>query len=104
MMKKVCLKKIACGAYIRVAEHCKARNNIGLIQLRQDGVWLWVKKQPSGSGATLYSAKDRSSFKPHKGNLDSTPCGGTGYLGGRKFSDLPGVKNYLRKIATVVSC
>lgn len=103
-MNKICLKKIACGAYIRVAEHRKARNNIGLIQTREDGVWLWVKKQPSSSGATLYSAKDRSSFKPHKGNLGSTPCGGTGYLGGRKFSDLAGVKAYLRKMAPVVTC
>ena len=105
-MNKICLKKIACGNYIRVAENCETRNNLGLIiEGKRDGeFWLWVKRIPSASGAILYPAKDRSSFKPHKGNRGSTPCGGTGYLGGRKFTDLAGVKTYLRKTAPVVSC
>lgn len=103
-MKKICLKNIASGGYIRVAEDCKTHRNIGLISGRNGEFWLWVKEDPSASGAILYPAKDRPSFKPYKNSPDSTPRGGTGYLGGRKFSDLAGVKAYLRKIAPVVSC
>lgn len=105
-MKTICLQNIACGTYMRVADDCETRNNLGLIiERKRDGeFWLWVKEEPIASGAILYPAKDRSSFKPHKVNRGSTPCGGTGYLGGRKFSDLAGVKAYLRKTAPVVSC
>jgi len=105
-MKTICLKEIACRLYTRVAEDCESRHNLGLItERKRDGeFWLWVKKVPSASGAKLYSPKDRSSFRPHKSKPDSTPRGGAGYLGGRKFSDLAGVKAYLRKFAPVVNC
>jgi hypothetical protein len=105
-MKRVCLQMIKSGGYTRIAENCKTPNNLGLIiERKRDGdFWLWVKKVPSASGAKLYSHKDCSSFRPHKNNPDSTPRGGTGYLGGRKFSDLAGVKAYLRNFASVVTC
>lgn len=105
-MKKLCLQEIACGTYIRIAENCSTRKNLGLIlELKRDSeFWLWVKKAPSPSGVILYQAKDRSSFKPYRNNPDSTPRGGSGYLGGRKFSDFAGVKTYLKTIAPVVSC
>jgi hypothetical protein len=105
-MKQLCLTQIACGTYIRVAENCKTPNNLGLIiERKRDGeFWLWVKKVPSASGAKLYSATTRTTFKPYKNNHDSTPRGGTSYLGGRKFSDLAGVKAYLRHFASVVTC
>lgn len=105
-MKTICLQNIACDSYIRVAEDCETRNNLGLIiERKRDGeFWLWVKKAPSASGAILYPAKDRSSFKPHDSNPDSTPRGGTGYLGGRKFPSLKSVEAYLGKFGKVVWC
>lgn len=99
---KICLKRNPPRKYIRVAEDCETRRNLGLICKSNGEFWLWVKKEPSESGAVLYSAKDRSAFKPYMNNPDSTPRGGSGYLGGRKFSDFTGVKVYLRKIAPVV--
>jgi hypothetical protein len=105
-MKRLCLQMIKSGGYTRVAENCKTPNNLGLIiERKRDGdFWLWVKKVPSASGAKLYSPEDRSSFKPYKNNPDSTSRGGTGYLGGRKFSSLAGVKAHLRKFASVLTC
>jgi len=104
IMKKICLKGIASGAYIRVAEDCESHRNIGLISERDGECWLWVKENPSVSGAILYSAKDRSSFTPHASNPDSTPRGGTGYLGGRKFTNRNNVEAYLSKHGKVVWC
>jgi len=103
-MKTICLKKIASGGYIRVAEDCKFHRNIGLISERDGEFWLWVKEDPSPSGATLYPAKDRSSFTPHASNPDSTPRGGTAYLGGRKFTSRKNVEAYLSKYGKVVWC
>lgn len=103
-MKTICLKGIASGAYIRVAEDCKSRRNIGLISECDGECWLWVKKEPSASGAVLYPAKNRSSFTPHASNPDSTPRGGTGYLGGRKFMSRKKVEAYLSKYGKVVWC
>jgi len=75
-----------------------------IIERKRDGeFWLWVTKEPGALGAILYSAGDRSSFSPYVNNPDSTPRGGSGYLGGRKFSDLPGVKAYLRTFASAVT-
>lgn len=82
-MKTICLRSIASGVYTRVAEDCKTRRNIGLISKRDGEFWLWVKEEPSASGTVLYSAKDRSAFKPYESSPDSTPRGGSGYLGGR---------------------
>lgn len=87
-----------------MAEDCKTHRNIGLISERNGELWLWVKEDPSASGAMLYAAKDRPSFKPYKNNRGSTPRGGTGYLGGRKFSDLAGVRTYLKTIAPIEAC
>ena len=103
-MKSIRLKNIGSGAYIRVAEDCKTHRNIGLISERDGEFWLWVKEDPSASGATLYSAKDRPSFKPYNNNHGSTPRGGTGYLGGRKFPSLKSVEAYLGKFGKVVWC
>lgn len=97
-MKTIYLKTIASGAYMRIVENVRTRNNLGLIHQRKDGFWLWVKKEPSVTGALLYSAKERSSFQPHRNNPDSTPCGGSGYLGGRRFSDMAGAKSFLKKL------
>lgn len=103
-MKTFCLKKIASGGYIRVAEDCKSHRNIGLIIERDGELWLWVKENPSASGAILYPAKDSPSFTPHTGNPDSTPRGGTGYFGGRKFANRDNVEAYLSKYGKVVWC
>jgi hypothetical protein len=104
MIKQLCLQKIRSGGYTRIAEDCKTRNNLGLISQSYGELWLWVKKEPSASGAKLYSSTSRSSFKRYKNNPDSTPRGGTSYLGGRNFSSLAGVKTYLRQFASLVSC
>jgi hypothetical protein len=103
-MKQLCLKQIACGAYIRVTEDCRTHKNLGLISHSTGECWLWVKREPTDSGAKLYFPKDRSSFRPHKSNADSTPRGGTGHLGGRKFQNLKSIENYLGKIAKFVWC
>ena len=103
-MKAICLKSISSGGYIRVTEDCKKRNNLGLIYTRKDGVWLWVKEEPSDSGLTIYSSKDRPSFKPYKNNPSTTPRGGSGYLGGRKFSSLKSIEIYLGSLAQVKWC
>lgn len=84
------------------AEDCKTHRNIGLISERNGDVWLWVKEDPSVAGAILYAAKDRSSFTPHASNPDSTPRGGTAYLGGRKFTSRKNVEAYLSKYGEVV--
>ena len=102
MNNKFCLKHIKSGAYVRVAEDCKTRNNLGLISRSNGECWLWVKKDPSASGAILYPAKDRLSFTPHASNPDSTPRGGTGYLGGRKSTSRKNVEAYLSKYGKVV--
>jgi hypothetical protein len=105
-MKQLCLTHIVCGTYIRVAENCKTPNNLGLIiERKRDGECsLWVKKEPSASGAKLYSATTRSTFKPHKNNPDSTPRGGSGYLGGRKFPTLKSLEAYLGDFGKVAWC
>ena len=104
MRNNICLKKIRSAAYVRVAEDCRTRRNIGLISERDDEFRLWIKEDPSASGSILYPAKDRSSFTPHANNPDSTPRGGTGYLGGRKFMSRKKVEAYLSKYGKVVWC
>ena len=103
-MKNICLKSIASGAYVRVAEDCKTHRNIGLISERDGDFWLWVKEEPSNFGAVLYSAKDRSFLKPYESNPDSTPRGGGGYLGGRKFGSMKSLESYLSGLGKVVRC
>ena len=103
-MKKICLKRNPPRTYIRVAEDCETWRNLGLICETIGEFWLWVKKEPSESGAVLYLAKDRSWFKPHKNNPDSTPRGGSGYLGGRKFPTLKSVEAYLSTLGKVAWC
>ena len=104
MKHNICIRQIKSGVYVRIAEDCKTRNNLGLISRSNGECWLWVKKEPSASGAVLYPAKDRSSVTPHASNPDWTPRGGTGYLGGRKFMSRKKVEAYLSKYGKVVWC
>lgn len=103
-MNKICLKEIACGNYIRVAEDCETWRNLGLIQVHGIEATLWVKKAPSNSGVKLYSGTGSRLFTQHKSNPDSTPCGGPGYLGGHKFPSMKSVEDYLSGFGKVVRC
>jgi len=103
-VKTICLKSIASGGYIRVAEDCTTWRNLGLIQVHGIGATLWVKKAPSNSGAKLYSGTGSRLFTQHKSSPNSTPCGGTGYLGGRKFGSMKIMESYLSGFGKVVRC
>jgi hypothetical protein len=103
-MEFIYLKETASGTYIRVMEDCITRKNLGLISRSRGEFWLWVKRDYSKSSVMLYLPKDRSAFSAYKKNLESTPCGGTGYLGGRKFSSLKSIEIYLGRLAQVKWC
>ena len=101
-MMQLCLKPIKSGTYTRVIEECDSRYNLGLICDYQGATWLWLKCNPSPSGAVLYTAANQKSFKPYPGNPHSTPRGGTGYLGGRAFTNQKAIESYLKNLAKVL--